>query len=66
MIREFLEKISPVNNANKIAVPLSIAHGENDSRVPIEQAVKMWSIVKSKWIPSELIVCEKEGHGEFS
>jgi hypothetical protein len=30
----FLERISPLNNVEKITVPLSIAHGEEDSRVP--------------------------------
>lgn len=62
-VREFLERISPVNNASKIVVPLSIAHGESDTRVPIGEGVKMWDIVSKNGVHAELIVCEKEGHG---
>ncbi|KZP22544.1 alpha/beta-hydrolase [Athelia psychrophila] len=62
-IREFLERISPINNASKITVPLSIAHGETDARVPIGEAIKMWDIVSKNGVYTELMVCEKEGHG---
>ncbi|KAJ7581054.1 Alpha/Beta hydrolase protein [Mycena floridula] len=58
-----LERISPLNNAAKITKPLSIAHGENDSRVTIEEAMRMYDIVKKNGVRAELIVCEKEGHG---
>lgn len=33
-MREFLLKISPLNNADKIAKPLFVVHGQNDPRVP--------------------------------
>ncbi|KAI0255441.1 Alpha/Beta hydrolase protein [Lactifluus subvellereus] len=61
-VRAFLERISPLNNAEKITAPLSIAHGEEDSRVPVGEALRMWDIV-SKNIYMELMVCELEGHG---
>ncbi|KAI0063028.1 alpha/beta-hydrolase [Artomyces pyxidatus] len=61
-VREMLERISPLNNADKITVPLSIAHGENDTRVPVGEAIRIWEIV-SKKVHAELMVCEKEGHG---
>ena len=63
-ILEFLERISPINNASNISVPLSIAHGEMDSRVTVEEAIRMWEIVHKNGIYTELMVCEKEGHGE--
>ncbi|KAF8579006.1 alpha/beta-hydrolase [Ramaria rubella] len=65
-IREFLERISPLNHAEKVAVPLLTSHGENDTRVPVEEAIKMWDMVKRNGIHSELIVAEKEGHGVFN
>ncbi|EGO01081.1 hypothetical protein SERLA73DRAFT_72051 [Serpula lacrymans var. lacrymans S7.3] len=64
-IREFLERISPLNNASKITVPLSIAHGDKDSRVTVEEAIRMWEIV-SENVHAELMVCEQEGHGALS
>lgn len=52
-----------MNNASKIGVPLLTSHGETDSRVPVEEAYRMWDIVKQRGIHSELIIGEKEGHG---
>ncbi|KAG2358179.1 alpha beta-hydrolase [Suillus spraguei] len=61
-IREFLDRISPINNTSKITVPLLITHGENDSRVTVHEAISMYKIV-SKNVHTELIICEMEGHG---
>ncbi|KAI0059189.1 alpha/beta-hydrolase [Artomyces pyxidatus] len=61
-VRAMLERISPINNADKITIPLSIAHGENDTRIPVGEAIRMYEIV-SKKVHVELMVCEKEGHG---
>ncbi len=62
-VLKFLEDISPLNNADKISAPLNIMQGENDSRVPVEEAIRMWEIVKKRGIHTELIIGEKEGHG---
>ena len=44
-------------------VPLSIApaHGEEDSRVPMCEALQLWDIA-SKRVYVELMVCELDGH----
>jgi dipeptidyl aminopeptidase/acylaminoacyl peptidase len=60
-VRAFLARISPLNNAEKITVPLSIAHGEEDSRVPVSEALRLWD----KNACTELMVCELEGHGKL-
>ncbi|KAJ6620304.1 Alpha/Beta hydrolase protein [Mycena sp. CBHHK59/15] len=64
-IRPFLEKISPINRTSEIAVPLQLAHGDTDSRVPVDQAIRMWQTVLKNGVHTELMVCEKEGHGEY-
>ncbi|KAG0704150.1 alpha beta-hydrolase [Suillus ampliporus] len=61
-IRDFLDRISPINNTSKITVPLLITHGENDSRVTVHEAVSTYKIV-SKNVHTELIIGEMEGHG---
>ncbi|KAG2058015.1 alpha beta-hydrolase [Suillus hirtellus] len=61
-IREFLDRISPINNTSKITVPLLITHGENDTRVTVHEAVSMYKTV-SKNVHTELVICEMEGHG---
>jgi len=45
---------------NKVAVPLSIAHGEEASRVLISEEFCMWD-VGSKKIYIELVVSKLEG-----
>jgi hypothetical protein len=56
-IREFLERISPLNNASKISAPLSIAHRETDSCVTVEEAIRMHDIVSNGG--TELMICGK-------
>ncbi|KAJ7491183.1 Alpha/Beta hydrolase protein, partial [Mycena latifolia] len=62
-IRAFLEKISPINRTSEISAPLQIAHGDKDSRIPVDQAIRMWQTVLKNGVHCELMVCEKEGHG---
>ncbi|KAF7323263.1 hypothetical protein HMN09_00107100 [Mycena chlorophos] len=62
-IREFLERISPINRAAEIKSPLQLAHGESDSRVPVDQAIRMWKTVTESGVYTELMTCAKEGHG---
>ncbi|WP_232687566.1 S9 family peptidase [Halobacterium zhouii] len=60
--REFLESISPVNNAEKIRAPLLVLHGANDPRVPVDEAEQIASIA-SEHVPVEKTIFEDEGHG---
>ncbi|KAF9224794.1 alpha beta-hydrolase [Gyrodon lividus] len=63
-IRVFLARISPLNNADKISVPLFITHGETDSRVTVHEAVSMYKVVRDRpGGQAQLVICEKEGHG---
>lgn len=61
--RDILEKISPINHANKITAPLYIIHGANDPRVPLSEAEQMVSKIKKNGGEVELLVYEDEGHG---
>ena len=65
-VRAFLERISPVNNADKITVPLWISHGDNDTRVPFEQAYFMHDSLVKRGVYSELLAGVREGHGAFA
>ena len=42
-MRAYLEKISPLNNADKIDIPMFIVQGENDPRVPVTESRIRWS-----------------------
>ena len=61
--RDFLERISPVNNADAIRAPLMVLHGANDPRVPVEEAEQIASAVEANGVPVETLIFEDEGHG---
>jgi dipeptidyl aminopeptidase/acylaminoacyl peptidase len=60
--REFLERVSPINNIDAIEAPLFVAHGENDPRVPVGEARQI-AEEASEHVPVETLVFEDEGHG---
>lgn len=62
-MREFLQKISPLNNAKKITKPMFIIQGKNDPRVPVTEAEQMVSAVKSNGGPCWYLMAKDEGHG---
>lgn len=58
-----LSRLSPVSNADKIEVPVMLAHGEEDRRAPIEHAIALRNALKKKGIECEWIKRPREGHG---
>jgi dipeptidyl aminopeptidase/acylaminoacyl peptidase len=62
-MRAYLEKISPLNNVEKIRVPLLVVQGENDPRVPVTEASQMVAALREAnqtvWYMNAL----NEGHG---
>ena len=61
--RDFLESISPINNADEIRAPLLVMHGANDPRVPVEEAEQIAEKVAENGVPVEKLIFEDEGHG---
>ena len=62
-MRAFLERISPVNNAQKIRAPLFIVHGRNDPRVPYTEAEQIVAAAKKNSVPVWYLLANNEGHG---
>jgi dipeptidyl aminopeptidase/acylaminoacyl peptidase len=62
-MRAHLDKISPLNNVDKMAVPMFIVQGENDPRVPVTEAAQMVQALRDLnqevWYMNAL----NEGHG---
>ncbi len=62
-MRAHLEEISPLNNVDKIRVPLFVVQGQNDPRVPVTEAAQMVAALRelgqSVWYMNAL----NEGHG---
>ncbi len=62
-MREFLLKISPVNNAQNIKKPLFVVHGQNDPRVPLNEAQQIVATVQKNNVPVWYLMAKDEGHG---
>ncbi|UCC13887.1 MAG: S9 family peptidase [Gammaproteobacteria bacterium] len=62
-MREFLEKISPTNNAEKIRKPLLIVQGLNDPRVPASESEQMVATIRANEGQVWYLLGKNEGHG---
>jgi dipeptidyl aminopeptidase/acylaminoacyl peptidase len=62
-MREFLERISPLNNARYITSPLMIAQGANDPRVPRSEAEQMVATIREHDGKVWYWLALDEGHG---
>ncbi|MBW4420401.1 MAG: S9 family peptidase [Myxacorys californica WJT36-NPBG1] len=62
-MREFLQKISPLNNASQIKKPLFVVHGQNDPRVPLNEAQQIVKTVRNNKVPVWYLMAKDEGHG---
>jgi len=61
--RDFLESISPIHKAERIAAPLMVIHGKNDPRVPVGEAEQIVQRVRENGGVVEYLLYEDEGHG---
>ena len=62
-MREFLDRISPLTNAQKIRKPLFVVQGKNDPRVPYTEAEQIVAKVRASGTPVWYLRAENEGHG---
>ncbi|HZV93223.1 MAG TPA: prolyl oligopeptidase family serine peptidase [Caldimonas sp.] len=60
---EMLRRSAPVERANEIKVPLLLAFGADDQRVPLEHGLRMRAALTASGHPPEWVVYEGEGHG---
>ena len=60
--RAFLEKISPLNNVDKIDVPLLIVQGQNDPIVPVSESEQMVRALRERGQPVWYLNALNEGH----
>lgn len=62
-MREFLQAISPLTNAAKIRVPILVAQGQNDPRVPVSESEQIVKRIREAGGPVWYILAKDEGHG---
>jgi dipeptidyl aminopeptidase/acylaminoacyl peptidase len=62
-MREFLERIAPMNNIEKIKKPMLVVAGRNDPRVPVSESEQIVAALKKEATPVWFLVAKDEGHG---
>jgi dipeptidyl aminopeptidase/acylaminoacyl peptidase len=59
---EAYEKWSPSSYVKGFKTPTLVVHGELDYRVPVEQAIAMFTALQRRGVPSRLLVFPDENH----
>ena len=62
-MRAHLEKISPLNNVEKIDVPMFIVQGQNDPRVPVTESEQVVAALREQGQTVWYMNALNEGHG---
>jgi dipeptidyl aminopeptidase/acylaminoacyl peptidase len=62
-MREYLEKIAPMNNIEKIKKPMFVIAGKNDPRVPVSESQQVADALRKQGTPVWLLIAKDEGHG---
>ena len=62
-MKAVFERISPLNNADKIRSALMVVHGRNDPRVPFFEAEQIAAKVRASGKPVWTLFANNEGHG---
>jgi dipeptidyl aminopeptidase/acylaminoacyl peptidase len=61
--KDMLSRMSPVNNADKIKVPVLLVMGELDVRVPLRHGTSMRDAMNRAGVKNELVIYKGEAHG---
>ncbi|MBT8091402.1 MAG: alpha/beta fold hydrolase [Gammaproteobacteria bacterium] len=62
-MRAHLEKISPLNNVDKMTVPMFVVQGQNDPRVPVTEAEQIVAALRDQGRQVWYMNALNEGHG---
>jgi dipeptidyl aminopeptidase/acylaminoacyl peptidase len=62
-MHDFLEKIAPMNNIEKIKKPMLVVAGKNDPRVPVTESEQIVGALKKQGTPVWYVMAKDEGHG---
>jgi dipeptidyl aminopeptidase/acylaminoacyl peptidase len=62
-MREFLQQISPLNNAGRITKPMLVVQGQNDPRVPVTESEQLVAQIRANGGEVWYLVGLNEGHG---
>jgi dipeptidyl aminopeptidase/acylaminoacyl peptidase len=56
------DQVSPISFASKVRTPVLIVHGEDDTNVPVSQAIYFHRALSRFGVEHELVIYPREGH----
>ena len=59
---ELLRDLSPLNRLDQLRAPLLLAHGSDDTNVPLSESEQVATWLDARGMPNRLVVFEGEGH----
>jgi dipeptidyl aminopeptidase/acylaminoacyl peptidase len=59
---EGIDRMNPIRFAKGFRTPMLVTHGERDYRVPVDQGLQLYNILKAKGVPARLVVFPDENH----
>jgi dipeptidyl aminopeptidase/acylaminoacyl peptidase len=62
-MHDFLQRISPLNNVDRISIPLLVVQGQNDPRVPVTESEQLVAALRKQGLPVWYMNALNEGHG---
>ena len=62
-MRAFFERTAPMNNVDKIKIPMLVVQGENDPRVPVTESVQIVAALREQGQSVWYMNAMNEGHG---
>ncbi len=61
--RDLLRRLSPIHRLDRVAAPVLVLHGANDTNVPVVEAEQVVEGLRGRGVPVEYILFPDEGHG---
>lgn len=59
---DLLTALSPITRIDALRTPILLAHGENDTNVPVTESTRFFAAAKERRVRSELLLFDDEGH----
>ncbi|HYN96511.1 MAG TPA: prolyl oligopeptidase family serine peptidase, partial [Pilimelia sp.] len=60
--RELLHDLSPLHRLDRLAAPLLLVHGANDTNVPVRESAQVAAALTERGVPHGYLLLQGEGH----
>ena len=60
--RELLRENSPHHSADRFSAPMLVIHGDLDYRVPVGEALRLWTDLRRRQVPARFLYFPDENH----